>query len=280
MNRLFIILFAVFSMFQVLFSNAALAHDELTSGSPVQAGEIGINERVGQSVPLDTVFYDEQGNKKTLKQLFDKPVVLSLVYYGCDRECPLLLAAVAEVTGRLKLTPGKDYTLISLSFDPDDTPYSARKAKSNYVKLMGSSFHEDAWTFLTGTNENIKSVLDAVGYTVKKDEIHGFSHPVALVVLSPAGRIVRYVYSLEDNGFTARQSVDFQPFDLSLAISDAGKGKTGFSIKRVIAYCFPHQPKGQELFFNTLKICGAVISLLLISFLFFLLRKPRGESKK
>lgn len=262
-----------------MFLAEALGHEELTSGSPGRPGEIGINERIGQSIPLNAVFYNEQGNKKTLKQLFDRPVVLSLVYYGCDHVCPLLLSAVADVTGELKLVPGKDYALISISFDPGDTPDSARQAKRNYVKLMGSAFHEDAWTFLTGTDENIRKVLDATGFTVRKDEIHGFSHPVALVVFSPEGKIVRYVYPVEDNNFSSRKRVEFQPFDLSLAISDAAKERTGFSIKRVLAYCFPHQPKGQTGFFNILKISGAIIFVLILSFFIYLVVSGRKAQR-
>jgi len=270
MRHLLLTLVAVCFSLLLLFLPEAQGHDELPSGSSGASGDIGVKERTGQRIPLDVVFYDEQGDMTTLKQLVNRPVVLSLVYYSCDRECPLLLSAVADVTGELKLAPGKDYSLITISFDPDDTPKAASEAKKNYIKLVGGAFPADAWRFLSGTNENIKRVLDAVGFTVKRDEIHGFSHPVALVVLSHEGKIVRYVYTTEDNFFSSRKRVAFQPFDLTLAIEDAAKDKTGFSIKRALAYCFPHQPKGQEAFFKIMKISGGIIVFLIVSFFVYL----------
>lgn len=243
----------------------AWGHEELPSG----AGDVGIKERIGQSIPLDAKFYDEQGNAVFLKQLFDRPVVLSLVYFSCDRICPQLLGATAAITGALKYVPGKDYSLITISFDPEDTPKTARDAKRNYINFLGPSFPEGAWRFLTGTNDNIKRVLDAAGYTIRKEDIHGFSHPSVLVVLSPTGKIVRYVYPVSDN-FSLPHPLAFQPFDLTLAIADAAKEKTGFSIQRALAYCFPHIPKGQETFFNILKISGAVIIFFVLAFFIYL----------
>ncbi|MBF0506393.1 MAG: SCO family protein [Nitrospirae bacterium] len=244
---------------------AAWGHEELPSGPAPQ-----INERVGQSIPLDAQFYDEQGNAVSLKQLVDRPVVLSLVYYGCDRICPQLLGATAAVTGALKYAPGKDYLLITISFDPEDTPKTARDAKKNYINFLGPSFPEGAWRFLTGTDDNIKRVLRAAGYAVRKEDIHGFSHPNALVVISPKGKIVRYVYPVSDN-FSLPHPLAFQPFDLTLAIGDAAKEKTGFSIQRALAYCFPHEPKGQKTFFYILKISGAVIIFFVLAFFAYLL---------
>ncbi len=280
MKRLLLILVAVCFSLPVLLLTEAQGHDEVPSGSSGASGDLGVHERIGQNIPLDAVFYDEQGNTTTLGQLFNRPVVLSLVYYSCDRECPLLLSAVAEVTGELKLAPGKDYSLITISFDPDDTPKTAREAKKNYIKLVGGAFPADAWSFLTGTNENIKRVLDAVGFTVRRDELHGFSHPVGLVVLSAKGKIIRYVYTTEDNFFSSRARVAFQPFDLTLAIGDAAKGKTGFSIKRALAYCFPHEPKGQEVFFNIMKISGGIIIFLIASFFVYLMLSGRKTGNR
>jgi protein SCO1/2 len=283
MRHLLFILGAVCFSLSMLLLAEAQGHEELPSGRSGPAGDIGVNERIGRSILLDAVFYDEQGNTTTLKQLFNRPVVLSLVYYGCDRVCPLLLSAVADVTGELQLAPGKDYSLITISFDPDDTPKIASEAKKNYIKLVGGTFPSDAWRFLTGTDENIRKVLDAVGFSIKKDEIHGFSHPTALVVLSPGGKIVRYVYTAANGNLALPNRIAFQPFDLSLAIGDAAKGKTGSSIKRALAYCFPHQPKAQAAFFNILKISGGVIFFSIISFFLYLtvsgrkVRSGRGQ---
>jgi len=259
MRRLLLILVAVCFSFTWVLLPEAQGHEESASERSGASGELGLNERTGQSIPLDAVFYDEQGNMTTLKQLVNRPVVLSLVYYSCDRICPQLLGATAAITGVLKYVPGKDYSLITISFDPADTPKTARDAKRNYINFLGPSFPEGSWKFLTGTSDNIKRVLDAAGFRIRKENIHGFSHPAALVVLSPKGKIVRYVYPVSDTNFSLPHPLAFQPFDLTLAISDAAKEKTGFSVQRALAYCFPHMPKGQETFFNILKISGAVI---------------------
>lgn len=270
-------LFIIFIALCVMSPLPAMGHEEADSG-----GNVGINERTGQSIPLDAVFYDEQGAALPLGKLFGRPVVLSLVYFGCDRICPQLLGAEAAITGALKLVPGKDYSLITISFDPEDTPKSARDAKRNYMNFLGPSFPQDAWRFLTGSNENIKRVLDAVGYTIRKEDIHGFSHPAALVVLSPKGKIVRYVYPVSDTNFSLPQPLSFQPFDLSLAIGDAEKGKTGFSIQRAVAYCFPHMPKGQEAFFKILKIAGGIIVFFVLAFFVYLVtgKKAAGGNRR
>lgn len=280
MRHLLITFAAACFMLLTVFHSDAHGHEESSSGA---SGDIGVIERTGRDIPLDAVFYDEQGNPTTLKQLFSKPVVLSLVYYSCDRLCPMLLSAVADVTSKLQLVPGKDYILITISFDPEDTPGSAREAKKNYIRLIGGLFPPEAWSFLSGTRENISKVLDAVGFTVRKDDIHGFSHPAALVVLSADGKIIRYVYTEGDNFWTSRKRVEFQPFDLSLAIDDAARGKTGLSIRRVLAYCFPHQPRGQEAFFYIMKISGGIIFLLILSFFVCLAvsgRKTRKGKEK
>ncbi|MBF0557673.1 MAG: SCO family protein [Nitrospirae bacterium] len=266
-------------MLLVAFHSEATGHEDLSPGA---SRDIGVIERTGQRIALDAEFYDEQGNLRTLKQLLNKPVVLSLVYYGCDRFCPLLLSAVADVTSKLQFVPGKEYELITISFDPEDNPGRAREAKKNYIRLVGGTFPPEAWSFMSGTSENISKVLDSVGFAVIKDELHGFSHPAALVVLSADGKIIRYVYTEGDNFFSSRKRVEFQPFDLSLAIGDAAKGRTGLSISRVLAYCFPHQPKGQAAFFNILKIAGGIIVFLILSFFIYLtlsgrMRKAREQ---
>jgi protein SCO1/2 len=267
MHRLFITVVMICLTLPMLFHQEARGHEGPSSGP---SADIGINERTGQNIPLDAVFYDEQGNTTSLKQLFNRPVVLSLVYLRCDRICPQLLGALAATTSELQYVAGKDYSLITISFDPEDTPKTAREAKKNYIKFLGSAFPEDAWRFLTGSNENIKKILDAVGFSIKKDEIHGFSHPSALVVLSPGGKIVRYVYTAANDNLALPNRIEFQPFDLSLAIGDAAKGKTGFSIERAVAYCFPHEPKGRAAFFRVLKISGGIIIFLILSFFVYL----------
>jgi len=274
MRNLLIAFTAACVMLLTVFYAGVGGREEFPSGA---SGDVGVKEHTGRSIPLDAVFYDEQGHELALGQLFGKPVVLSLIYYTCSGICPLLLSAIADVTSKLQFAPGKDYALITISFDPEDTPGSARELKKNYMKPVGGAFPAEAWSFLTGTRENIAKILDAVGFTVKKDDIQGFSHPAALVVLSADGKIIRYVYTEGDGYFASRSSVAFQPFDLSLAIGDAAKGKTGLSVSRALAYCFSRPSKGQEAFFNILKISGVIIVFLVLSFFVYLVASGRKQ---
>ncbi|MBZ0156435.1 MAG: SCO family protein [Alphaproteobacteria bacterium] len=224
---------------------------------------MGIIERLGQYVPLDAVFYDEKGRAYPLRQWVDRPVILSLIYFNCDRICPQFLGGLAEALGKATPVPGKEYTVLTISFDPKDTPHGARNAKRNYLRAMGSGFPEEAWRFLTGDAKNIQKLLDSVGFSIKGEELHGFSHPVALVVLSPEGKIVRYLYTT-NYAYGSPSRVTFLPFDLSMAVTGAAKGKVVPTVKRDGAYCFPHQPKSQEAFFTVLKIFGTVTLLLIV----------------
>ena len=267
-NMFFFLLFS----FQLFFTGSACGHETAVPQ------EVGIEEKVGQALPLDAVFYDEQGAEVTLRQLIDRPVVLSLVYYNCDRICPQFLGALAEVLGKLPPGPGKNYTVLTVSFDPDDTPQNAREARKNYIKALDGKFPENSWKFLTGNKAATKKLTDAVGFKIQREELHGFSHPLALIVLSPDGRITRYLYTT-NYAYGAPNRIAFLPFDLSMAIADASRGKTGVSNRRDSLYCFPHAPEEQEAFFNLLKIMGAVIMLSIIGF-FIYLTSCSGKARK
>ncbi|MFO0752267.1 MAG: SCO family protein [Thermodesulfovibrionales bacterium] len=225
-------------------------------------GEVGIVEKLGQTVALDAVFYDEDGRARPLRQWVDRPVILSLIYFNCDRICPQFLGGLAEALEKATPVPGKEYTVLTVSFDPGDTPRGARNAKRNYLRAMGSGFPVDAWRFLVGDAQNIQKLLDSVGFSIRGEEMHGYSHPVALIVLSPEGKIVRYLYT-SNYAYGSPARIGFLPFDLSMAISSAAKGQVVQAVKTEGAFCFSRPPKGQEAFFTILKIFGAVTLLLI-----------------
>ncbi|MCC6346204.1 MAG: SCO family protein [Nitrospirales bacterium] len=225
-------------------------------------GEVGIVERLGQYAALDAVFHDEEGRARPLRQWVDRPVILSLIYFDCDRICPQFLGGLAEALEKATPVPGKEYRVLTISFDPKDTPRGAHNARRNYLKAMGSGFPGEAWRFLVGDAYNIQKLLDSVGFSIKGEGLHGFSHPTALIVLSPEGKIVRYLYTT-NYAYGAPSRITFLPFDLSMAVSDAAKGKVVQAVKADGAYCLPRQSKGQQAFFTILKIFGAATLLLL-----------------
>ena len=229
----------------------------------------GIEEKLGQRIPLDASFRNEEGKEVLLKEVMGKPIIVSLVYLKCSHTCPLLLGALAEVLGRLELKPLKDYSVLTISFDEEDTPDIARDKKKNYLQAINTPFPESAWRFFTGDRENIKKLTDAVGFYFRREE-SGFAHPVGLIILSPDGRIVRYLY-----GRT------FLPFDLTMAITEADKGKIGLS-RGVLLYCFSYDQPGKRYVFNILKVFGTVMIVSVVSFFLYLTitgRRSQGGTK-
>jgi protein SCO1/2 len=217
--------------------------------------EIGIVEKLGQHVPLDVSFNNEEGNGTRLDEVVTKPAIVALVFLKCRGVCPLLLGGLAGALGNLQLIPGKDYEVLTISFDDSDTPTIASEAKKNYIAATGKPYPEKAWRFLTGDKKNIKAFTDAVGFTFRKEK-EGFSHPLALVVLSPKGKIIRYLYG-----------TSFLPFDLAMSVTEASEEREGLSINRVLMYCFSYDPQEKKYVFNVLRVVGAA-TLVFVAALF------------
>lgn len=250
-------------------------------GSATASDEIGVYERLGESVPPDLTFLDETGASARLGEIVDKPTLLTVIYYKCSHICPQMLLGISELLVKSELVPGKDYKVITVSFDEKDTPEDARSLKLNYIKAMNKPFPEDAWKFLTGDAENIRKLSDAIGIRYKK-VMHGFVHPEVLVFLSPQGRITRY-FHVSTSSYGLGYPVMFSAVDFAGAVTDASKGLTGSGIKQTPLLCFPHEPEQQAKFFSVLRTFGAV-TLILIMSLFIYLRfakgKPSGEKNK
>lgn len=229
---------------------------------------IGIEEKLGATVPLDLTFIDEDGRKVRLAELIDKPTVVSFIYYSCRDVCPLLLSGEAEVLRKLDAVPGEEYTALTVSFDELDTPADAREKKKDFLQAIGKPYPAEAWRFLTGDKENIQKLTDAVGFRFRRNE-DVFQHSISLVVLSGKGKIVRYLY-----GKT------FLPFDLKMALTEASEGRTGPTIAKVLLYCFTYDPKGRRYVFNILKVFGTVMVVFLGGFFIFLTRAGKRRTPK
>ncbi len=250
MNRFFVPMLAAIA----LSATPALGHETTATKA-----DIALEEKLGQSIPDDLVFTDEFGNRTKLKDCLGKPVIFAPVYLGCTHTCPLLLSGLAQTLGRLEfIKPGRDFTVIALSFNEKDTPAIARAKKLNYIKSMERPFPPETWKFLTGDAANIKKFTDSIGYKFQRDG-EDFSHPITLIVVSPQGKIVRYL-----------EGLNFLPFDVTMAVNEAAVGRVGSTTRRALTYCFSYDPHKKSYVFNVLKITATVMVLFVASFLVYL----------
>ncbi len=207
---------------------------------------VGIEEHLGDMLP-DVAFTDSEGKEVRLLSLMDTPVLLLPIYYRCPDVCNLLQGSVASILPQVKLVPGKELKVVSLSFDARETQKDAARAKRNYTAISGDAFPAEYWTFLTGDQQAIDATLKAIGYTVQK-QAGLWAHPVAAIAIAPGGKIVRYLYGSS-----------FLPFDITMAGTEAAQGKTGLSVKRLLSYCYNYDPQGRRYVFDILRVSGFAI---------------------
>jgi protein SCO1/2 len=250
MKAFFVLFFAA----MVLSSNTAFGNGPMTT-----AADVVLEQKLGQSIPDDLVFTDEFGIRTKLADCLDKPVIIAPVYLGCTHACPMLLSGLAQTLGRLELVkPGRDFTVITLSFNEKDTPAVALEKKRNYLKAVAKHFPPETWKFLTGDKANIKKFTDSIGYRFQQIGAD-FSHPVTLVVVSPQGKIIRYL-----------EGMNFLPFDVTMAVTEAADGRVGSPAHKALTYCFSYDPHKKSYVFNVLKITATVMVLFVSSLLVYL----------
>jgi protein SCO1/2 len=228
---------------------------------PPQLKEVGIDQKLNAQVPMDAQFADAKGNKVTVGQLLGKrPAILALVYYECPMLCTMILNGMLRtLRAENKLTVGKDFDVIAISFDPSETPQLAEKKKFEYTERYHRPGSEDGWHFLTGDQANIRRVTDAVGYRYQRDEKTGnWSHASAIMVLTPEGRLSKYFYGVE---YSVR--------DLRLGLVDAGQGKIGSVVEQVLLFCFHYDVttgKYSLVIMNIMRAGGVLTVLGILAF--------------
>ncbi len=252
-------------LFLLIMTSGVYGHETTATRA-----DIGIDEKLGQYLPADALFIDENGKRINLRDAIDRPTIIAPVYLSCMHVCPMLLNGLAEVLGKLELIqPGKDFQVIALSFDNKDTPAVARDKKPNYIKAIGRPFPESTWKFLTGNEEDIRKFTNSIGFRFQRDGAHDFSHPVTLVVIAPGGKIVRYI-----------EGISFLPFEVTMAVTEAATGKVGSPARKALMYCFSYDPLKKSYVFNILKVTGTAMILFVGAFLAYLListKKHRGN---
>jgi protein SCO1/2 len=219
---------------------------------------LGVEEKPGALLPLEARFQDEDGRSVSLGELVRRPTLLSFVYYRCPNACDLELSGIADAVRQLGLEPGKDFQLLTVSIDERETATDARDAKRITLASLPQGFPPRAWRFLTGSKESIATLTEVVGFHFRR-EGDEFDHPMALIAISPAGKVTRYLVGSE-----------FLPLDIHMSILEASKGTIGPTIARVLHFCLHYDPNSGRYAFNTLKVTAVVTLTFAAAFVLFL----------
>lgn len=230
---------------------ASTASAALFAGVPAAPQEPGIEEKLGQSAALDVLLRDEGGREVTLGSLVDKPTILTLNFYRCAGICTPQLNGLVDVLNRVEMEPGKDFQVVTVSFDPSDTPETAALKRQNYIAQIKRPFPDSAWRFMTGEASQTKRLCDSVGFYFKPDGDQ-FLHAAALIFLSPKGKIVRYM-----NG------IQYLPFDVKMAAVEASRGTVGSTVQKALLFCYSYDPAGKRYVLSVTRI-AAVATLVLV----------------
>jgi protein SCO1 len=229
--------------------------------------EVGIIEKLGDTIPLDLTFQNEKNDTVSLRQLINKPTILSFVYFDCPGLCSPLLNGVSEVVDNMDMKLGKDYQIITISFNTKDTPEKAIIKKQNFVQKMSKEDKEN-WIYLTGTQKNIDSITEAVGFRYKAQGLD-FAHASAIIMVSPDGKITRYLYGLT-----------FLPFDVKMAVIEAQKGLARPTINKMLEICFAYDPVSRSYTLRITRIVGGfILAILLVLFVTLLIKGRKNKSK-
>ena len=236
---------------------------------------VGIEQHLNAELPGDVEFRNEFGDKVKLGDYFGKgkPVILNLGYYQCPMLCGEVLQGLSGSLRVLKFDVGKDFDVVTLSFDPRETPDMAAEKKRDIMKRYGRPDAENGWHFLTGSAESINAVTKAVGYQFQFDEkTNQYAHATAIVVLTPDRHVAEYFYGVE-----------FSPKDLRLGLVQASQGKIGNVADQVLLYCYHYDPrigKYGAVISNILKMAGVATMLILGTFMFIMFRADKGGRKQ
>ncbi len=261
---------ALFVIFFLALSVPGYAQADLSASTqPYQLTQVRIDQKLDSQVPLDLHFRDEAGKVVRLGDFFgQKPVVLSLVYYECPMLCTLVLNGMVTSFKVLSFDVGKEFEVVTVSFNPRETPQLAAAKKQSYLKRYSRANAEKGWHFLTGDQDQIAKLADAVGFRYAYDpKTEQYAHASAIMVLTPKGHVARYYYGIE-----------YAPRDLRLGLIEASANKIGSPVDQVLLYCFHYDPmtgKYGLVVRNVLRLGGVATVLLLGGFIAVMLRRER-----
>lgn len=245
-----------------------------TGNSTEVLKQVGIEQRLNNQVPLDLKFRDESGREVRLADYFakGKPVVLTLVYYECPMLCNQVLNGAVGAFQGVSFTAGKEYEVVTVSFDPREGPELAARKKETYIRRYKREGAEAGWHFLTGDKASIDALSEAVGFRYAWDEeSKQFAHASALMVATPQGRLSHYLYG-----------IDYAPKDLRLALVEASEGRIGSPVDALLLFCYHYDPAAGRFapVMNVLRAAGVLTVLGVVALLLYLRRKTRRREEE
>lgn len=266
---------AILMLAVLLFSHTAQA--QLNREEPDALQNIGVEEHLGDTIPLNARFATSDGDSVSLGDLLEegKPVLLNPLYYECPMLCGLVIDGVVKVVKELDWQPGKDFIVISFSIDPEETPDMAAKAKKDVLARLDNPDIAEGWHFLTGSKSQIDTVVNAAGFQYKEIQQTGeYAHSAAIILLSPNGKITRYLYG-----------ISYDEFNLRSALYESADGKIGNAATKVLMYCYQYDPDSNSytpVAINIMKLGGLATLIFLGIFLgpLWLREKRKKQSKK
>jgi protein SCO1/2 len=236
---------------------------------------VGIDQKLDEQVPLNTMLKDEAGRDVPLSTYFSKgkPVLLVPVYYRCPMLCTQILTGVESTLKAVTFDPGKDFEVVAVSIDPKDTPELAAAKKQTYLHRYARPNTANGWHFLTGSEANVRPLMDAVGYHYKYDpKTDQYAHASGIMVLTPEGRVSRYFYGVE-----------YAPRDVRLGLVEASQNKIGSPVDAVLLFCFHYDPatgKYGAIAMNLLRASAALFALIGGTFLLIVIRRDVRNGKQ
>ncbi|MDQ3023175.1 MAG: SCO family protein [bacterium] len=241
-----------------LLADSTLAREDRMEPAPKVLKSLDVVEHPNAQVPTSMEFVDETGKQVKLGDYLNqgKPVILTLNYLVCPMLCKLTLNGMFETLGNVPLVPGKDYEIVTISFNPSETQQLAKVNKQNYGEKYEVA-HTDGWHILTGNDPQIKAITEAVGFSFRWiPERQEYAHPSVLIVLTPDGRVSRYIYG-----------VKFDPQTVKLTLVEASKGKIGTPLDKVLLFCFHYDSASgayAPMAMNIMRLGGGITLLALI----------------
>jgi len=238
---------------------------------PPPPADVGFDQNIGKTLPLDASFADETGRSVRLGDYFsDKPVVLSFAYDTCPMLCNLSVNGLASSLKGLTLDLGRDFDVVTVSFDPLDTPERSRAKKDTVLPRYGRPGAADGWRFLTGNESEIRRVTSAAGFRYAWDEsAKQYAHPTGIVVVTPKGQIARYLFGVE-----------YAPKYLRLSLVEASQGKLGTVVDQLLLLCYHYDPKIGKygpIALGAMRTGGALTLAALAAFFVATRRRAQGE---
>ena len=261
LRRLAIVVAAVLSGY--------VASNRAAGDVPPALQSIGFDQRLNEQLPLGLTFIDDRGKSVRLADYFgSRPVILVLAYYQCPRLCNLVLNGLVQGMLEMPFTPGKDFEVVTVSFDPRETWELAASKKESYLRRYGRSGGAEGWHFLTGQEPEIRRLTEAVGFRYRFDPAQNqFLHASGIMIVTPEGKLSRYFYDVRYSGR-----------DLRLGLVEASQNKIGSAVDQVLLYCFHYDAtlgKYSASVMTFVRAGGVLTMLSIAAFVWLLVRRGR-----